>query len=322
MQKINYIRTPRNDDSEIHICYRCSNEYAKYAPVAIFSVLTNNPDSYNYIYIFTDYIADDKWEKIKKIFKKFNNNELIKIIPDTEDIIRQKEKSVAFHGWDLIHISLYYQKYLSHIKKVFNFGIDSFCVGDLSDIWNQNVEEYHYIGNMNRHQHKSIFKKIYKWIGMDVSLLNLEKIISDGISPDLMEDHTIKKIGCIHDEVAFNDLCLKKYLDTNFYYIYSGSYLPKRRMHKDTILVDFYNRIKPWEVAIPGYEIFDRYISYYNSVSNLVDLEYILPLNRFDVSKKLRLQGRPFIDWFPYSSKFLGEFIYRMIWACKKLFRR
>jgi lipopolysaccharide biosynthesis glycosyltransferase len=319
MQIIDYKRPPANDNSELHICYRCSDEYAKYAPVALYSVLVNNPDRYVYVYIMTDGISESKWNKIRKISNNFKDNELFQVIPDEKDIIKQQEKSASYHGWGLISISIYYQKYFRHLKKVFNFGIDSYCVGNLGDIWDQDIEDYHLIGNNNRHQTKTIFKASSRWIGMDVSFINLEKLRKDGITPEKMEDYTVEKIGYIHDEVAHNELCVRKFIDSDYYYIFSGSYLPKRKMSPKTKLVDYYNNLKPWEIAFKGYEVFDEYIKYYQAVSEIVELDYWLPKNNIDASDNLKNNGKPFVDWFPFRHKMIGEIVYRSIWVWKHM---
>lgn len=318
MTQIGYKRQVRNDSSEIHICYRCSDEYARYAPVAVYSVLVNNPERYIYFYFLSDGISGTRWQKIKDISQHFGNNEAHLVIADEADIRRQNEKSITYHGWGLINISIWYQAYFSRLKKVFNFGIDSYCVAGLGAIWDQDIEGYHQIGNTNRHQKSTFLKSSSRWIGMDISLIHLEQLRKDGITPGLMEDYTLEKLGYIHDEVAYNELGRKKYIDTEYYYIYSGSYLPPRRMSPNTRLVDYYNNLKPWEIAIPGYEVFDKYISYYRAASAITELEFDLPKDNNEVSRNLRNKGRPFVDWFPFGHRILGELIYRIIWAWKK----
>lgn len=319
MPTINYKRPVKNDSSELHICYRCSEEYSKYAPVALYSVLVNNTDRYVYAYIITDGISMTRWKKIQEISLFFGNNEIIIVAPDEEDVKRQHEKSISYHGWGLISISIYYQKYFSHLKKVFNFGIDSYCVGNLGAIWDVDADGYHLVGNCNRHQKRSWYKPTPRWIGMDISLINLEQLRKDSITPARMEDCSLAKVGYIHDEVAHNELCDRKYIDSDFYYIYTGSYLPRRKMHPKTRLVDYYNNLKPWEIAVRGYEVFDRYIEHYQAVAKIVNLEYELPKTPREVSRSLRAKGRPFVDWFPFSQGLIGELIYRAIWAWRYL---
>ena len=106
-----YKKLPTNGADELHIAYRCSDSYAIYAPISIYSILHNNQNAYTYIYIFTDHISEERWNKILTITKNFTNCEIIKIVPDLEDIIVLKKNSKVYHGWDLIHISIFYQKY-------------------------------------------------------------------------------------------------------------------------------------------------------------------------------------------------------------------
>lgn len=319
MPAITYKRQVLNDYSEIHIAYRCSDEYSQYAPVALFSVIANNPDRYVYVYIVTDGISEPRWRNIQKISSHFRNNEVFMVIPDEADIRKLQEKSRAYHGWGLIYIPVYYQGYFSHLKKLFSFGIDSYCVGNLGVIWDQDIEGYHLVGNNNRHQKRSLFKSSSRWIGMDVSLIHLEQIRKDGITPEKMERYTIDKIGYVHDEEAYNGLCSRKFIDSDYYYIFSGSYLPRRKMSRETRLVDYYNNLKPWQIAVKGYEVFDRYIEYCNAVSRIIELEYVLPKDNREASENLRKMRKPFVDWFPFGHKIIGQFMYRAIWIWRHL---
>ena len=64
MSAIEYVREPQNDSTEVHICFRCSDAYAIYAPTSVYSILANNQNSFVYIYFLTDGISDERWAKI------------------------------------------------------------------------------------------------------------------------------------------------------------------------------------------------------------------------------------------------------------------
>jgi lipopolysaccharide biosynthesis glycosyltransferase len=317
---IEYVREPQNDSTEVHICFRCSDAYAIYAPTSVYSILTNNQNSFVYIYFLTDGISDERWAKIIAVAAGFSNCEIIKFHPDPEDIESMEKKSSSYHGWGLVHISIYYQKYLDRVHKVFNFGIDTFCVGDLTAILSTECEGYHYIGSSSRHQKpKSRLSLSPTWIGFDTALLNLNTMRRDGITPDVLAEYSIKAVGYIHDEVAHNGICERKFLDPKLYYIFSGSYLPNKKMDPETRVVDFYSNLKPWDVAVRGHEVFDRYVDYYEAVSKIIEVEYKLPSSITEVSASLRAKGYPFLDWLPIRLPFFGETLYRLGWAIKKL---
>jgi lipopolysaccharide biosynthesis glycosyltransferase len=300
-----------NNNTDIHICYRCSDGHSKYAPVAIYSVLANNTRRKVCLYILTDGINNKNWINIKKITDSFNNSEIKLIIPDREDVDYIRDKSVNYHGWDLVHITIFHQKYFRNLRKIFNFGIDSYCVGDLSEIWDQDYSDYHLIGGGTGHQSRKISFMSTAMIGMDIALINIEKLIHDGITPVTMSNYSCKKIGYVHDEIAYNDLSKRRFLESNLYYIYTGSYLPKKTMHAKTKLVDFYSSVKPWEVAVKGYEIFDKYIEYYVAASKIIEIDYNLPKNNIEACNNLRGMGRPFIEWFPIGHEIIGKPISR-----------
>lgn len=309
---IKYKKKPLNTGAEIHISFRCSDAYSAFILVPIFSILNNNKEAYIYIYIFTDAISDERWSNILTIAKKFENNEIIKIIPEPTDVDMLLKRSSNYHGWNLIHISILYQKYLTNVNRVFNFGVDTFCVGKLLSILAQDNQESHYIGSTGTHQkNKSFFSFSPLWIGFDASLINLQLMRDEGLSPDVLADYSISKIGYIHDEVAYNGMCKRQFIDSKYYYIYTGSHLPQKKMMPETVIVDFYNNLKPWDVAVGGYAVFDAYIENYNEVSKLINIEYILPNTFYEASKNLILKGFSFIDWYPIRHPIVGRFIYR-----------
>jgi lipopolysaccharide biosynthesis glycosyltransferase len=310
---IKYKKKPANTESEIHICFRCSDAYSAFILIPIFSILNNNKDAYVYIYIFTDTISEGRWSNILNVAKKFKNNEIIKIIPDPIDVHMLLNRSSNYHGWNLIHISIFYQKYLITINRIFNFGVDTFCVGSLLCILAQDNKKAHYIGSAGAHQNnKPAFSFSPLWIGFDASLINLQLMRDEGLSPDVLADYSISTVGYIHDEVAYNGVCRRQFIDSKYYYIYTGSHLPQKKMLPETVIVDFYNNLKPWDIAVKGYTVFDAYIEIYNEVSKLTHIEYVLPSTFYEASKKLILKGYPFIDWYPIRHPFIGRFIYRL----------
>ena len=86
-------------------------------------------------------------------------------------------------------------------------------------------------------------------------------------------------------------------------------------------LVDYYNNLKPWQIAVVGYEVFDKYIEYYQAVSRIIELEFGLPRDNREASRMLKISGKPFVDWFPFRHKIIGEFVYRSIWGWRRLAR-
>jgi lipopolysaccharide biosynthesis glycosyltransferase len=325
MNKIKYAKNPLNDNSEVHVCFRVSDAYTKYILIPIYSILFNNMKSYVYMYIFTDHISVDNWKKITDVCNKFENNEIIKVIPSNDDLKTMQDisqsKLAAHHGWSLVPISVFYQKYLNDVKKVFNFGVDAFCVGDLNNILLADSGNAHYSGTSSSHQkNKSLISLSPTWIGFDTALLNLELMRADKISPERLIDYSVSNIGYINDEVAHNGACSRQLINFNYYYIYTGSYLPRKHMNKETVVVDFYSKIKPWDIAVRGFEVFELYIDYYKSVNQIVALDFELPISLYKASESLKNKGMPFIDWFPIRHPIIGKWIYNIYWSIKKIF--
>ena len=317
-----YQRVPCNDNLEAHIVFRCSDEYSIYAPVVIYSILENNKNKYCYIYIFTDLISDVRWNKILKVSKLFNCCEIIQVIPEAGDLDKLKKQSRSYHGWWMIHISVFYQKYLPMVHRIFSFGIDSFCVGDLSLISLSLDDDNHFLGSCNRHQiDKSWYSLNPLWIGFDGSYINLKKMRQDGISPQQLIDYSIERLGYIHDEVAYNGLCNRQFIESNYIYIYSGSYLPNKKINPMTVIVDYYCTLKPWLVSFKGYQVFDIYIEYYNKVNKVFSLEYDLPASHWNAIYRLYKKGFLYLDIISFSFPLVGIHIYSLGSLFRAFFR-
>ena len=150
-------------------------------------------------------------------------------------------------------------------------------------------------------------------------MINLEKMRLESITIKKLIDSSVEKIGYIVDEVSYNYACTKFIIDSKYFYIYSGSYLPNRKLKKETIIVDFYNNLKPWDVSIKGYEVFEKYIEYYNSVCKLIEIEYTLPKSIPEICENLKNKGYQFLDIYPIKHPLIGEYVYRISWFFKKL---
>jgi hypothetical protein len=120
-------------------------------------------------------------------------------------------------------------------------------------------------------------------------------------------------LGYIHDEVAFNSVGKRLFLEYPYHYLYTGAYRPNKFLKPKTVIIDFYSELKPWDVAVSGYEIFDRYIEYYNLVAQYIKMEYYLPKDFKEVS--INLKNRKFRKayWYPIRFGRMSRLIFRFL---------
>jgi len=315
-RSVSYKRRPQNNESELHVAYRCSNNHAKYLPVSLYSVLKNNNKVYVYIYVFTDYISGERLEKLENICKEFENYELIFIEPLAYDISRIRSKTLdENHGWGLVSLPVLYIDYLSEVDIMYNLGVDTYCLGELSHIRNESSLNAHYVGtNGSGHQYgRSNFSLSKKWIGFDAAMINFALMRQDGITSEKLIAKSISEVGFVSDEVAFNTLCRREFLDKSLHYIFTGSHRPRKLMDKNTVVVDFYSILKPWNSAVAGYAVYDEYIKLYNEVSEIITLEYHLPNDFRQVIKLMRMQKIPFWHIIPLRLPILSRTSYRFL---------
>ena len=131
--------------------------------------------------------------------------------------------------------------------------------------------------------------------------------------------------------IAFNLLrirknqLLKKYMsevdNSNYIYIYSGSYLPNKKINPMTVIVDYYCTLKPWLVSFKGYQVFDIYIEYYNKVNKVFSLEYDLPASHWNAIYRLYKKGFLYLDIISFSFPLVGIHIYRLGSLFRAFFR-
>ena len=280
-----------------------------------YSILHNNPNAVIYIYVFTDFISENRWQNIIKITEKFKNIEIHKVTPQFGHLQRLKNESQAYHGWDLIHISIFYHEYLPDVKYCFNMGIDTVCVGDLQKILRHVTADHYIVGacTSTRHQTRPICKLRNRWLGFDTALINFEALRRDNVTPGVLIKKSVDQVGYIHDEVAFNAIGNCLFLDCDYHYLYTGAYRPKKMLHSDTAIVDFYSELKPWDISVSGYAIFDQYLKYYKAVAKYIDLEYYLPESFKDASDRLKQKKKTRAYWYPIRFRFMSKAIFRVL---------
>jgi hypothetical protein len=251
-------------------------------------------------------------------FGFFGELSIVELFPS--DLVFLNKYSKNYHGWDYIHSSIFYSKYLEKVDFLFCMGVDAYCVGELQAMLKLVNPDFHFYGGGTRHQSKFRLSR-NDWIGFDSSLLNLKSIRQDELSPNVLISASVEACGYVHDEVAYNVKCKKMILNHNLFYKYVGSYFPNRYMLPETILVDFYTDCKPWDISVPGYEVFDKYRSCYNSVAFLFDDFTPLPTSKMDLLHRLSSKDTSFINLTGFRLGLFGKFLYIGFNISKKLWR-
>lgn len=165
--------------NNIHICYTCDDNYAKYAGVSIASILYNaNTDDNIFVYIISPDISDTNKEKIKNL-NKIKNFDLKFIYPATEDF----EEFQNIKTTDYLPIASFFRlklaSYIKDIDKVLYLDPDIVINKSLSELFNTDIQEY-YCGGIPDVGYKKLGKRINLkgdefYINSGVLLVNLKK---------------------------------------------------------------------------------------------------------------------------------------------------
>lgn len=164
----------------MNIVFNCDNNYAPFLATTILSIITNTPSLINFYVLDLD-IKEDSKQKISEIVKNSNNN--ITFISIDKELFLNLPKTIDYIS-PVTYARLKVAEYLSHIDKVLYLDIDILVNGDLSLLWNIDLDNYYLGGCIDPHietyniSYKNIIglSKEDKYINAGVLLMNLEKI--------------------------------------------------------------------------------------------------------------------------------------------------
>lgn len=125
-----------NDEEAWNIAYATDGSYAKFMGISIFSILKNNPNRNINFHLFVTEVDTQDIEKIK-LFRGLNCN----IILYRLNPLFFENLPVCGHFSTAIYYRIAIPKILCDVDKCLYLDTDILCVGDLSRIFEQNLED-------------------------------------------------------------------------------------------------------------------------------------------------------------------------------------
>lgn len=196
---------------KVNYLYASDNNFAKVLGVSLFSLLINNKENVNKVFIISQNISKENKEKILDIEKKLNVNNVIEFVnmPDIDKIIGEKVdiKRYSISMFSRIMIDTVLPR---DITKIIYLDCDTIIKNNLIDLWNVELEGK-IIGAVN--DYRSIYyqknlgiKKENCYINSGVLLIDLDKYRKENMEGKLLD--AIKKYNGIL-EFPDNDVICK-----------------------------------------------------------------------------------------------------------------
>lgn len=254
----------------VNIVMSFDDNYSLAALVAIYTLLKNaNNNTYYNIYIFiSDNLSDKNINKIKQLESNYNTKIIfMEVTKEFENVQINNDLHVNKNSFYRLLIPWM----LPNIDKVLYLDVDITVHGDLSELYELNIDEYYiaaareyvYIecmlnGNDNliKGEIDNLLKleNVYSYVNVGISLINSRKMREDNLLPKFIEESKIPyRCG---DQDILNKVCEKKvYFFTSKYNAnYDRTILYHKYLSKEDFyeywffpkIVHYYGDSKPW----------------------------------------------------------------------------
>ncbi|MBQ8459062.1 glycosyltransferase family 8 protein [bacterium] len=236
----------------ISICFCINDLYAQHLCVVLTSILENNPYSNFSFYVITNDITEYNKNKIFSLKNKYNNFEIQYISVD-KSIFSNFNITI-----DYISIETYFRYILANLlpnlDKILYLDVDLVVNGELSSLWNTDIDNYYCAGVEDINFDTNSYKKEISlndndiYINAGVILFNLKKIRENKISDKFFENQELYNNIKYQDQDIIN-ITLRnniKKLD----YIYNFTTKTSRKFPKlkeKAIIIHYVGPKKPWK---------------------------------------------------------------------------
>ena len=269
----------------IPIFLSSDNNYAPFVATTIASIC-DNTKSFCDFYILDGGIEEKNKEKIYKLKEQFNNFSIEFIKIDLE-----KEFSSIHYENCCKHVSLStYNRFLipklkPELKRILYLDVDIIVLGDISELYNQDLEGYMLGAIPKQISEKEIvvYKKILKlsknhnYFNAGILLIDLEQWISKDIMSKLFEIEIKRREDLLHADQDVLNICFNdKYKVLDFKYNYETNNNREFEQNRPDIVIRHFNTgIKPWDI-LPTIKT--------NLINNIDDFYYYLSKTLFNDS--------------------------------------
>ncbi len=269
----------------IPIFLSSDNNYAPFVATTIASIC-NNTKSFCDFYILDGGIQEENKEKICELKKQFINFSIEFIKIDLE-----KEFSTIHYENCCKHVSLStYNRFLipklkPELKRVLYLDVDIIVLGDISELYNQDLEGYmlgaipEQINEKEINLYKQILKlsETHHYFNAGILLIDLEQWILEDIMSKLFEIESKRRNDLLHADQDVLNICFNdSYKVLDFKFNYETNNNQELEQDKQEIVIRHFNTgIKPWNI-LPTVKT--------NLINNIDDFYYYLSKTPFNKS--------------------------------------
>ena len=251
---------------KINIVFSSDNNYAQYLGVTICSIFENskNKDKID-IYVLDGGILKENKDKLKIIESMYNF-----------DITYIKINTLLFENFYIskyLTQATYYRimipDLLPNLKKVLYLDCDIIVKGDISELYNTNIDNYFFAAVEDEGFISTFFSKLEiakneKYFNAGVMLMNLEKWRETNINKIIINFINEKKDQLeSHDQDAINSILYGKWLNLPSKYNTTNIMLDTHQT--DDILIIHYTGQKPWNYLCLN-PLKNEYFNYLNKI--------------------------------------------------------
>lgn len=209
----------------------CTKDWNYYLEVALFSLLFNNNVKSVYLFLENDDLKN-KYTLEKRFNVKINIINYKKII-DKYISPNNDNRNTVFSDASLVR--LFISKVILE-EKIIYFDTDAVCLGDITELWETNINNYYVAGVLDENISKYIdYLDINnlpdKCINSGIIVMNLKKIRLDKKDDEFLQELN-SHVFRFPDQDIINKTCYGKikFLDNKFNSSYSTEYSDKPKV--------------------------------------------------------------------------------------------
>jgi len=233
---------------KINIVFSSDNNYAQYLGVTLCSIFENskNKDKID-IYVLDGGILKENKDKLKIIESKYNFT-IIYIEIDTSLF---KDFYISGYLTQATYYRIMIPDLLPNVKKVLYLDCDIIVKGDISELYNTNIDNYFFAavedeGFISKFFSKLEIAKNEKYFNAGVMLMNLDKWRETNINKTIINFINEKREQLeSHDQDAINSILYGKWLNLPYKYNVTTT-IPDNHQINNDVLIVHYTGPKPW----------------------------------------------------------------------------
>lgn len=200
----------------MNVVYFTSDLFASATGVSILSLMENNKECKNiHFFIFEDQVSEDNKSLIKKMVEQYGRKITFLRLPMADECFNYKFKSKYYMGRTYLRLCL--DKYLPiGVDKVLCLDSDTLVLGDLSSIWESDMEDNILAGvsdcvNVSAFKYQFGLQRDDIYINVGMSIIDVKKWREERLT-DAAIKYIHQKKGNVFfvEQTIMNYLCRKR----------------------------------------------------------------------------------------------------------------